>query len=59
MFSDAGYTKWETKLAVCSNASKFVKVEGAEHFWTSAGVIDTMLQEVETWLQETGTSQNT
>lgn len=50
--ADSKYAQWESKMQEKSKSATFVKVAGADHFWSGKGYVQTMLGHVSSWLDE-------
>lgn len=50
--ADSKYTQWESSMREKSKSTltTFVKVDGADHFWSGKRYVQTMLDKVSEWL---------
>jgi alpha/beta superfamily hydrolase len=51
---DKTYNKWEASLEQSAQNTKFVRIEGADHFWSNRTQMASLLSEVSTWLKSGG-----
>lgn len=57
--ADSKYSQWEAKLGESAKSASFVKIEGADHFWSGKTHLNDMLAKVSEWLGQTGSNTGT
>lgn len=57
--ADNKYKAWEKDLSQVGKNASFVRIEGADHFWSGKAQLQAMLDNVSAWLDRNGEPSST
>lgn len=52
--ADNKYKAWEKDMSQVAKNASFVRIEGADHFWSGKAQLQAMLDNVSAWLDRNG-----